>query len=57
MPIEIMELVVRATLLEDRAKKAQHPVEKKAAQSMDKHTLTEEIVQQVLEILHQQNER
>ncbi len=57
MPIEIMELVIRATLSEDRAKKAQHPVEKKASQSLDKGALTEEIVQQVLEIIHQQNER
>ena len=58
MPIEILELVVKANISEEPAQqKAAALEEKEDKQLMEKQLLTEEIVEQVLAILHHKAER
>lgn len=58
MPIEILELVVKANISEEPTQQeAAAPEGKEEKQLMEKQLLTEEIVEQVLAILHHKAER
>lgn len=57
MPVEIMELVVKATIKEDKVEQDTSPIQKRIEHAIDIKTLTADIIEQVLEILHQQKER
>ena len=57
MPIEIMELVVKATISGDKTEQKNSSKQGPVEQKIDKKTLTADIVEQVLEILHQEQER
>ena len=58
MPIEILELIVKASITEDTNKQDNtNPVQEQVNELIDKQLLTEEIVEQVLAILHHKNER
>lgn len=58
MPIELLELVVKASITEETTKKENNnPVQEQVNQLIDKKLLTEEIVEQVLAILDHKNER
>ena len=58
MAIEILEFIVRGNITTGKAQEAaSNPMKEQLDQLIDKQLLTEEIVEQVLGILHHQNER
>ena len=57
MPIEIMELVVKATITDREETAKSLPAPSSRQLPFDKEALTEDIVAIVLEILKQQKER
>ncbi len=58
MPIEIMEMLVKATVLEDRAETVKEKEDQSTqAKSDDREQLVRDVVEQVMEILQYQKER
>ncbi|MEM8901562.1 MAG: DUF5908 family protein [Bacteroidota bacterium] len=59
MPVEIMELVIKATVREKEARQVvpTTPRPTSTSSDQDKSMLVQEVVEQVLEILKQQKER
>ena len=58
MPIEILELVVKADITENQVKKnASNPVQQQLSKAIDKEQLVEEIIEQVFAILDYKKQR
>lgn len=58
MPVEMLEMVIKANLTEEKAKKEnKNPVQEQVNQLFDKQTLTEDIFAQVIAYLEHKAER
>ena len=58
MPVEMLEMVIKANLTEEKAKKENdNPVQEQVNQLFDKQTLIEDVFAQVIAYLEHKSER